>query len=228
MDTLALLEGLRFLDSFFPSGGYAFSSGLEAAVQAGALTNGEGLSRYVEDLLRGGLGKREAVAVREAHDALVSNDLARALTIDRDLDAMKIGRDSRLASRQMGRQVIRISAEHMPVCKLLRQFQAKVETGHAFGHHAVAMGLTLAACEWPRRETVAGYLYHNAVGLVSAAMKLLPVGQREAQNLLHRWTAVIDKLSEEVLLSGHMSFWSPVQDIYAMRHHRLESRLFRS
>ena len=32
METLALLHGLRFIDSFFPSGGYAFSSGLEAAV----------------------------------------------------------------------------------------------------------------------------------------------------------------------------------------------------
>ena len=39
MDTLSLLNGLRFVDSFFPSGGYAFSSGLEAAVQGGAIRN---------------------------------------------------------------------------------------------------------------------------------------------------------------------------------------------
>ena len=35
MNTFSLLNGLRFVDSFFPSGGYAFSSGLEAAVQGG-------------------------------------------------------------------------------------------------------------------------------------------------------------------------------------------------
>ena len=62
MDALALLQGFRFVDSFFPSGGYAFSSGLEAAVQGGAVKNSDELAVYVEDLLRGGMGRREAVA----------------------------------------------------------------------------------------------------------------------------------------------------------------------
>ena len=51
MNTSSLLKGLRFVDSFFPSGGYAFSSGLEAAVQGGAVRNAEDLSRYVVELL---------------------------------------------------------------------------------------------------------------------------------------------------------------------------------
>ena len=51
MNTLSLLNGLRFVDSFFPSGGYAFSSGLEASVQGGAVRNAEELST---DEVRGG------------------------------------------------------------------------------------------------------------------------------------------------------------------------------
>ncbi|NOS81827.1 MAG: urease accessory protein UreF, partial [Nitrospira sp.] len=51
MDTSSLLKGLRFVDSFFPSGGYAYSSGLEAAVQGGAVRNAEELSRYVLESL---------------------------------------------------------------------------------------------------------------------------------------------------------------------------------
>ena len=39
--------------------------------------------------------------------------LAPALAIDRTLEAFKLGRDSRLASRQMGRQVIRVAAEQL-------------------------------------------------------------------------------------------------------------------
>ena len=54
MNTPALLEGLRFVDTFFPSGGYAFSSGMEAAVQGGAVKTSDQLARYIEDLLRGG------------------------------------------------------------------------------------------------------------------------------------------------------------------------------
>ena len=69
MNTLALLNGLRFVDSFFPSGGFAFSSGLEAAVKDGALRDGKDLARYVGDLLVHGIGRREAVAVAVAHQA---------------------------------------------------------------------------------------------------------------------------------------------------------------
>ncbi|HEY6084413.1 MAG TPA: urease accessory UreF family protein, partial [Nitrospira sp.] len=148
MDALSLLNGLRFIDSFFPSGGYAFSSGLEAAVHARAITNGRELSHYVADLLRGGLGRREAVAVNFAHGAVTAGFIKKALDADHELDAMKIGRESRLASRQMGRQVIKIAAEQMETSKVLRHYSQQLESGRTPGHLAVAIGLTLASCGW--------------------------------------------------------------------------------
>src|SRR4029078_12203270 len=104
MDALALRKGLRFIDSFFPSGGFAFSSGLEAAVKDGAVRDGKQFQRYVEDLLVHGLGSREAVDVALAHHAPTPGRLPEALAVDQALEALKLGRDSRLASRQMGRQ----------------------------------------------------------------------------------------------------------------------------
>ncbi|HSS29707.1 MAG TPA: hypothetical protein VLL06_01680, partial [Nitrospiraceae bacterium] len=71
MNTLALLKGFRFVDSFFPSGGYAFSSGLEAAVQGGVVRNAEELSRFVVESLTTRMGEREAVVVGLAHDSFV-------------------------------------------------------------------------------------------------------------------------------------------------------------
>src|SRR5262245_65226969 len=108
---LSLLNGLRFIDSFFPSGGYAYSSGLEAAVQCGRVQNSGELSRYVVDMLCGGIGRCEAVAVGLAQGAVTSNKLETLLKVDNELDAMKLTSEARLASRQMGRQVIRIAAD---------------------------------------------------------------------------------------------------------------------
>src|SRR5574341_1154679 len=108
MDTLGLLHGLRFVDSFFPSGGYAYSSGLEAAVQGGAVKDSDQLALYVEDLLRGGMSRREALAAKLANQAGLAGQLVAAVKVDRELDSMKFGRESRLASRQMGRQVIKV------------------------------------------------------------------------------------------------------------------------
>lgn len=228
MNTLSLLNGLRFIDSFFPSGGYAFSSGLEAAVQGGAVRNAEELSRYVVESLTTGMGEREAVAVGLAHDAVVSGSLEIAFKADLDLDAMKLGRESRIASRQMGRQVIRIAAEQHHGHPSLEDYLAGVEAGRSPGHMAVSLGLTLAAAGWCKEDSIASFLYQTATGFVAAAMKLLPIGQREGQRLLEGWIEVIERVSKQATQQRELRSWSPIQDIYGMKHSRLESRLFRS
>ena len=228
MNTLSLIQGFRFVDSFFPSGGFAFSSGLEAAVNGGAVHNGKDLAQYVEDLLVHGVSRREAIAVAIAHQAAWANTLAPALKIDRELDELKIGRDSRLASRQMGRQVMKVAAEQIHDGRLLHEYRRAIEEGRTPGHIPVAIGMTLAACRWSRQEAVAAFLYQTGQGFVSAAMKLLPVGQQEGQRLLAEWGPLIAELSHQVKPQEALASWSPVQDIYAMRHARLESRLFRS
>ena len=228
MKTISLLSGLRFVDSFFPSGGYAFSSGLEAAVQGGAVRNAEELSRYVVGSLTTGIGEREAVAVGLAHDACVSGRLGIALKADRELEAMKLGRESRAASRQMGRQVIRLAANQQARHPLIEDYLAAVEAEQTPGHLPVSFGLTLAAAGWSKEDTIAAFLYQSATGFVAAAMKLMPIGQREGQRLLERWLEVIERVSHKAAHQRVLQSWSPVQDIYAMRHSRLESRLFRS
>ena len=228
MKTVALIQGLRFVDSFFPSGGFAFSSGLEAAVHDGAVRDGNGLFRYVEDLLVNGISRREAVAVAVGHQAASAAPLETALQADRALDALKVGREGRLASRQMGRQVMKVSAGERPEHRRLRGFRQAIEEQLTPGHFPVSLGLTLAACGWSRQDAVAAYLYQTAQGFAAAAMKLLPVGQHEGQQLLHRWSPLIAELSRTITPHEELVSWSPVQDIYAMRHARLESRLFRS
>ena len=228
MDTLSLLKGLRFVDSFFPSGGYAFSSGLEAAVQGGAVRNAEELSRFVVESLTSGIGEREAVAVGLAHGSFASGVLEIALTADRELDAMKLGRESRTASRQMGRQVIRLAANQQTRHPLIEDYRVAVEAEQTPGYLAVSVGLTLAAAGWSKDDTIAAFLYQVATGFVAAAMKLMPVGQREGQRLLEDWIEVIEHVSQQAAHQRELRSWSPVQDIYAMRHSRLESRLFRS
>jgi urease accessory protein len=228
MNTRSLLTGFRFVDSFFPSGGYAFSSGLEAAVQGGAVRNAEDLSRYVVETLTTGLGEREAVAAGLAHDACVSGILDVALKADREVEAMKLGYESRTASRQMGRQVIRLAADQLTRRPLIEDYLAAVEAGRTPGHLAVSLGLTLAAAGWSKENTVAAFLYQTATGFVAAAMKLLPIGQREGQGLLESWIEVIERVSRNAVHQRVLQSWSPVQDIYAMKHSRLESRLFRS
>jgi urease accessory protein len=228
MDTLSLLHGLRFIDSFFPSGGYAYSSGLEAAVQGGQIHKAEDLSPYVEDLFKRGLGRCEAVAVGLGHDAAISGALQMAVGADKELDAIKLSRDARMASRQMGRQILRSAGEHVAPSSTLCHFATEVEGDRSPGHLAVSLGLTLGTVGWSRQDSVAAFLYHTAVGFVSASLKLLPIGQREGQRLLVGWMPLIVEVSRQVQHEKILTSWSPVHDIYSMRHAQLTTRLFRS
>ena len=197
-------------------------------MQGGAVRNAEDLSRYVVELLTIGIGERDAVAVGLAHDAYVFGSLKIAFKADRELEAMKLGRESRAASRQMGRQIIRLAADQLTRQSLIEDYLAAVEAEQTPGHLAVTVGLTLAAAGWSKEDTIAAFLYHTATGFVAAAMKLLPLGQREGQRLLESWLEVIERVSHKAAHQHVLQSWSPIQDIYAMRHSRLESRLFRS
>ena len=197
-------------------------------MQGGAARNVEELSRYVVELLTTGIGEREAVVVGLAHDAFLSGTLDLVMKADRELDAMKLGRESRTASRQMGRQVIRLAANQQARHPLIEDYLAAVEAERTPGHLAVSFGLTLAASGWSKEDSIAAFLYQAATGFVAAAMKLLPLGQREGQRLLESWLEVIEPISHKAAHQQVLQSWSPIQDIYAMRHSRLESRLFRS
>jgi urease accessory protein len=228
MRSLTFLHGIRFVDSFFPAGGFAYSSGLEAAVQGGTVKDSQGFALYVEDFFQSGMGRREAVAVARAHQALAISHRPSALEADLELDAMMTGRESRLASKQMGRQVLKGVLVEEGASSVTREYLREVETGHAPGHLAVALGLVLGEAGWTREQTVTAFLYQQAVGFVSASLKLLPIGQREGQRLLASWAPMISRLSCNATADAAMTAWTPVQDIYAMRHSRLASRLFRS
>jgi urease accessory protein len=228
VNTLSLLQGLRFLDSFFPSGSFAFSSGLEAAVQGGAVCDTASLERFVSDSLHTGLATREAVAVGLAWEAAGEEVCSRLIELDLMLNSMQPVRELRRASCQMGRQIARMTAEHFSGLALARQYLAAVETGTTPGHSAVSLALTLYAAGWNKQESIAGFLYQSVVGYNSAALKLLPIGQRESQRLLHGSMPLIADISARASTASELFSWTPVHDIYAMRHARLESRLFRT
>jgi urease accessory protein len=174
------------------------------------------------------MSRREALATKRANRAGATGQISAALNIDRTLEATKLSRASRLASRQMGRQVIRVAADQIRGKPILAAYRDEIESERAPGHLAITFGLTLGAAGWSREDTAAAFLYQTAVGFVSAAMRLSPLGQHEGQRILGEWLPLIERISRETNTGDVMSSWSPVQDIYAMRHGVLEWRLFRS
>ncbi|HVA94312.1 MAG TPA: urease accessory protein UreF [Candidatus Dormibacteraeota bacterium] len=225
----SFLSLLQFSDGLFPAGAYAHSFGLEYYVQSSGVTNAAGVEGFLRAHLESSLAPTDAVALLCARRAGKVGDLPACIALDETLDAMKAAGELRDASRQMGRQTLRV-ANHMPGQPLLAQYGQAVAQGLAPGHHPVVFGMIGAAMQWPAQEMTGAYLHSFSAALVGAALRLMPLGQLAGQRILWNVHPLIAKLAGEAQGKTQEEMWSfaPALEIASMRHASLEARLFRS
>jgi len=142
---------------------------------------------------------------------------------------MKAVREFREASRQMGRQTLRVAAALTEDGRLVA-YAGDVDKALAPGHHAVAYGLAAAALGWAPEATATAYLYSSTALLVGAALRLLSMGQMEGQRVLWALHPIIERAAREAAVRDVGDLWSfaPGIEIAGIRHAALEMRLFRS
>ncbi|MBI4609513.1 MAG: urease accessory protein UreF [Candidatus Rokubacteria bacterium] len=225
----ALLSLLQFADGLFPTGGYAHSFGLETYCQAGIITDRVGLEAFVRAHLEGAAAPCDAVALAGALRATQSGDHEACAVIDATLEAMKPVREFREASRQMGRQTLRVAAALTGDSRLI-VFQQAVEAGRTPGHHPVTFGMAGAVVGWSPTDATTAFLYATAALLVGAGLRLLPLGQLEGQRVLWSLRDTVVRLAAEAAATApdDVSSFTPGLEIAGMRHASLERRLFRS
>jgi urease accessory protein len=217
----ALWRLLQTTDSLFPTGAFSHSGGLEGLANEGILKTADDAERAVEEILRHSFARVDLPACGLAHRAASAAELEAVLRIDARLDALKPPREAREASRSLGRRRLRLVAS-------LEGYATLVEQDRTPGHQAVVTGMQGALEGVPREETMLAFAYGAAAGLVSSAMKLLPLGQTRAQNLLSR---LGDSMTEIVRAADGMDLeelgsFLPLLDVAAMRHETGAPRLF--
>jgi urease accessory protein len=220
---------LHFGDSAFPAGGYAHSLGLESYCADGLVTGPDGVLAFVTSHLEGSAGPCDATAASAALAAAARGDMDACAELDRVLDAMKPARELREASRQMGRQTLRVGAALTGDPRLAAHRDA-VEGGVLPGHHAVAFGVTGGVLGWEREAAATALLYSTSASLVGAALRLCRMGQLDGQRVLWALAPVISRLAAEAARRDADDLWSfaPGIEIRSMRHAAQDARLFRS
>jgi urease accessory protein len=224
-----LLALLQLADGLFPAGGFAHSFGLETRVQAGAVTDRDGVEDLVRAHLQGSAGPTDAVAVALAVRAAAAADLAACLDLDGRLDAMRAVPEFRAAAVQMGRATLR-AARAFTGDPFVGRLADTVDDGLTPGHHPVAFGAVAGRAGAGAGDAALAYLHSTAALLVGAALRLLPLGQGQGQQVLARVRPLVARLAREATGARPDEMWSftPALEIAGMRHPGLEARLFRS
>lgn len=205
----ARLSLIQWLSPAFPTGGFAYSHGLEQIMSDG-LRDGEGVRDWVAQVLRHGGGWTDAVLlslVLRGGDADALADSARALagSAERLTETLDQGRAFAATLSALGRPM---PARPLPI---------------AVGVAARDLGLPVA-------EVLAHYLHAFAANLISAATRFLPLGQAQAQLALAGLHGAIFDVAEAAALATEAALETAsfAADLAAMRHETLDVRIFRT
>jgi urease accessory protein len=229
MTTETLLSILQFSDGLFPAGAYAHSFGLETYADEGRAGGAAAIGQLLCAHLQGTAGPCDAVYAAGAWRATSAEKIDACVELDIELDAIKSTAETREASRQLGRQTLRIAATIIDH-PLVGMYGRLADDDSVPAHHAVVFGIIGGTCQWTAAATAAALIYSSSAALVGAATRLVPLGQTQAQRLIAAAAPLIASLAAHAAGAATDDAFSfaPSLEIAAMRHAQLQARLFKS
>lgn len=222
----ALYRLMAWLSPAYPVGAFSYSGGIEWAVEAGDIEDAATLAPWLAVMIGEGSGFCDAVLLLHAHRAIVGKDDTALKAVAELGAAFAASRERFLETTAQGRAFFETTRAAWPCAALDRLAAAwsgplayPVAVGAAAAGHGIAVEPALAA-----------FLQAVAGNLVSAALRLIPLGQTDGQRVLAGLEPVIADCARRALACpldeiGGASFRA---DIAAMRHETQYTRLFRS
>ena len=224
-----ILSALQLADSFFPTGMYAHSYGLEGMVTRRWVSSAEDVEELLRTQFTWSVVPGDGVALLNAYRAAALGDLGMLIAMDHLLYALKLPAELRKASCQAGRRLLDETALFTsdPVHA---RYRAEVEHHQTPGTGAVAQGVIGWALNIPEEWALLMFCHSYAVGVMSAAMRLLRLTHSQAQGILWRLHSLVADLINEVRdrTWQEMTSFTPQLDLAAMGHEADDLRMFAS
>jgi urease accessory protein len=225
-EAAALYRLMTWLSPSFPVGAFSYSSGIEWAVEAGDIRDAASLIDWLAAMLADGSGFCDAVFLAMTHQAVEAGD-DRALREVVELAAAFVpSRERQLETSTQGRAFIEIARAAWS-CDALDHVLEQ-----CFGTivYPVAVGLVSAAHEIPLAPTLHAFLHALVSNWISAAARLVPLGQTDSQRALVALEAVVSETARGAMSATPDDLGSATfrADLASLRHETQYTRLFRS
>lgn len=218
---------LQASDSFYPTGSYAHSFGLEGLVHEGVVRDRTTLREFLLRSVLPSLQHAELPLAAHAWRAFTAPDWNRIGELCELSSALKTARETRLASENIGRQRAELVAT-LHISRLAQEFLQRA-TSSAWPHSAaISAALEGRVLGAPLDSVLAGLCYSSLAALISAAMKLLRLGQNGAQSLLTEALVATPPLiaAAQSTPLDEIGWFNPWLDIAAARHESADARMF--
>ncbi|KAJ7960463.1 urease accessory protein F-like [Quillaja saponaria] len=215
----------QLIDSILPTGGFAHSFGLEAAIQSRIVSGPDDLKTFVIHVLE----NTGSLLLPFVYSAAISPDLENWKKLDRILDATLTNEVARKASIAQGSALMRVASSvflEVPSLKIMRDMV--LGSGIVSFHHAPIFGLIFGALGLDGKTCQRAYIYITMRDIISAATRLNLVGPLGAAVLQHQIVFVAEAILEKWMDRSveEACQTSPLLDTVQGCHSYLFSRLF--
>ena len=214
---------LQLASPALPIGGYSYSTGLESAIDTGRVHDDDTAFGWIDDALTLVIGRFDAPLLVAALAACADRDAERLAGLNRTALAARETAELRLESEQMGYSLSRWTAEVLGAEDLPLDGVRPVAA-------AVAWAVAASRLRLSAGDAVSAFLWSFAENQVMVLIKTIPMGQMQAQRVLHRLGPRIAEAARAALVlpPEQWSSAAPGLAIASMTHETQYSRLFRS
>ncbi|MGE4217847.1 MAG: urease accessory protein UreF [Alphaproteobacteria bacterium] len=226
LDAASLARLMAWLSPAYPVGAYTYSHGIEWTVECGAIRDADALGTWLEDILRHGGGWTDAVLLAMAWRAAWAGDDSGLLDCAELAAAFVPTSERRLETLAQGDAFMAATLAAWP-CPVLDRLYALRPRDIAY---PVAVGVAAAGHGIGLSATVHAYLHAVTANLVSAGIRLIPLGQTAGQKLIARLAPTVAEVAEHALAASadDLGGGALQADIASAHHETQYSRLFRS
>ena len=224
------ISALQLSDSFFPTGMYTTSNGLEALFYKNQRrqTNPKELLEMIKVYLACQIGPADCTALGNSYDCTKKQDLSALIDIDRMIFSMKLVREIRDASARSGSQLLRCLVSFITTDEMLIKFNDAIRDGRASGVFPVAFAIACNVLDISKNTAGLMMLYSFTVSMVGAALRLGMLQHYDGQRVIHEIKPEISKIVESCIERPLTSMWqfAPGIDILQIKHERMTSKMF--
>lgn len=225
-DMLLLARLLQFSDSTLPVGSFAFSNGLESALQTGVVGSPEGLKDFVEVVVRQA-ANMDGIAFLHAHRAITAGDYDGVLAADTELWNRRVGEEQQLMLARMGRKFAELALK-ISTFPALGQWLGDIKATATPGCFPIGQAMALAHMGADERQAFVVHQYGVAAMIMSAAVRLMRIDHLDTQRILFETQERLAGDYDQVRGLGldEMSGFAPVFDVLVAHHTKTHVRLF--
>jgi urease accessory protein len=225
-EAAALYRLMTWLSPAFPVGGFSYSSGIEWAVETGDVTDAATLADWLDAMLREGAGFCDAIFLAHAFRAAEAGEDARLQEVAELAAAFVPSRERQLETVSQGRAFIDIARAAWDAEGL----KAMVAACAAPLVYPIAVGVVAASHGIRLEPTLHAFLHAVVSNWISAASRLIPLGQTDSQRVLGALEAAVAATANRALNATLEDLGSATfrADLASFRHETQYTRLFRS